>query len=57
MQRTHSLSLLSSPAAEDYDEVRAYSVKLGTASRYLGMPKGSNWAFYGPQNDTMGFHE
>ena len=43
--------------AEDYDKVRSYSIKFPAAAPFLGMPSGSNWAFYGPQNDTMGFHE
>ena len=43
--------------AEDWNIVRSYSIKLNGTSKFLGMPKGQNWALYGPQNDTMGFHE
>lgn len=37
--------------------VRSYSLDLDGSSRFLGMPKGKSWALYGPQNDTLGFHE
>lgn len=54
----HALPLTApAAAAEDYNIVRSYSVSLNHSSRFLGMPKGKSWAFYGPQNDTMGLHE
>lgn len=37
--------------------MRSYSLKHEFSSRFLGMPKGSSWSLYGPENDTMGFHE
>lgn len=43
----------ASPAVQ----VRAYSLSLDKSARFLGMPKGSSWSLYGPQNDTMGFHD
>lgn len=43
--------------AEDYNLVRSYSLNLDKGTPFLGMPQGQAWAFYGPQNDTMGFHE
>ncbi|GAB4821724.1 hypothetical protein N2152v2_008770 [Parachlorella kessleri] len=43
--------------SEDWNIVRSYSIKLNDTTKFLGMPKGQNWALYGPQNDTMGFHD
>eukprot|EP00887_Chlorella_sp_A99_P000219 scaffold13.g219.t1 len=50
-------SRLSTPVPYCPDLVRAYSLSLDKSARFLGMPKGSSWSLYGPQNDTMGFHD
>lgn len=51
------LHLSLSPPAEDYGQVRSYSVDLSPSRPFLGMPKGGSWALYGWQNDTGGLHE